>query len=114
MAPGDEHFPSFKALGCAEHFETIGVHMPPGDRKDLVMLLTVFGFIPKPLVYLFLRQLEWSAYVPGLFGGAFFRFLRLGLRGIVWSLYYSGWKGSGVSVTSPLEVLGYQVHMDPR
>ncbi len=115
MAPGDgAKFPSFKGLRCVEHFDAIAIHMPPNDAKDLALLLTAFGLIPKIFLAAFLRILEIAPHLPDFLGGAFLRFLRLGLRGIVWSLYYSGWKGANVKTATPLEALGYHVQVKPR
>lgn len=113
MAPGDAVFPSFKRLGCAEHFDSIAEHMPESDRKDLVLLLTVFGFFPKILMWGILFFIEQAVHLPDFLGGPFFRFLRLGLRGLVWSLYYSGWKGSTAQGKTPLQVLEYSVGVVP-
>lgn len=110
MCPGDDEFPSFSACGCAEHVDEILEGMNANDLAQLRQLLTVAAFLPRAGVQQLLKAAEASPRMadrnplaPTL------RFLRLGLRGLVLSLYYSGRTGAGYTGPSPLDVIGYEV-----
>lgn len=106
--PGDEQLPSFTELGCAAHVDTILDEMPADDRRSLKLLLGVLAFTPRVLVIALAWCLEAAPHVPGPLGGPL-RFLRMGLKGLVLTLYYSGRRGPGYTGRTPLEVLGYRV-----
>lgn len=110
MCPGDDEFPSFSACGCGEHVDEILELMNPNDLAQLRQLLTASAFLPRTGVQQLLKAAEASPRMtdrnplaPTL------RFLRLGLRGLVLSLYYSGRTGGGYAGPSPLDVIGYEV-----
>jgi hypothetical protein len=74
--------------------------MPDGDRKDLGMLLSVLSYFPGFFVAIFLALLESLAGFPGAIGSGV-RFVRLGLRGLIMTLYYCD--------PAVLKIIGYQV-----
>ncbi len=87
LLPGHEDLPSFSALGCARHADRILDYMSAQDLGDLKLLLTLLAFLPGFAVGWLMRFLELSPGIPtGL--GALLRFMRLGLRGLVMTLYY--------------------------
>lgn len=108
VLPGDDQFPSFSRLGCAEHVDVLLGEMPADDRQSFITLLKVIRFVPGFLLRGLTRVLERSLNVPGPVGAAM-RFLRLGIKGVVLSLYYSGEKGGSYQGQTPLELLDYQV-----
>jgi hypothetical protein len=84
--------------------------MNPGDLAQLKQLLTAASVMPGFGVQQLLKLAERSPRMndanplaPTL------RFLRLGLRGLVLSLYYSGRTGAAYDGPSPLDVIGYDV-----
>lgn len=106
--PGDGEFPSFSACGCVEHVDIALEGLPEDDRGSLKMLLSIVGMAPVGLARLLVRMAEGGAKWPGPLGVGM-RFLRLGLRGVVTSLYYSGETGSGYAGRSTLDAIGYEV-----
>ncbi|MBX9787907.1 MAG: hypothetical protein K2Y37_03250 [Pirellulales bacterium] len=108
LLPGDEAFPSFSRLGCGEHVDKLLAEMPQRDRGDVLTLLTVCGALPTALVRLLVALIESSDRVPTPLG-ATLRFAKMGVRGLVLTLYYSGLKGSHYAGRTPLEILGYEV-----
>jgi len=106
--PGDDVMPSFAELGCAEHVDALLEYMPEADRRDLAMLLGVCSFVPVFGLAGFVRMLQWSPRVPTALGGAL-RFLHMGIRGLLLTLYYSGKSGATYRGRTPYEVLGYEV-----
>ncbi|MGD9648952.1 MAG: hypothetical protein AB7U73_24790 [Pirellulales bacterium] len=108
LLPGDDEFPSFSRLGCGEHVDKLLAEMPERDRGDVLTLLAVTGTLPSPLVRLLVYTLESSDRLPTALGAAL-RFAKMGVRGLVLTLYYSGHKGSQYAGRTPLEILGYEV-----
>lgn len=106
--PGDDVMPSFAELGCAEHVDELLEYMPAADRRDLALLLGICSFVPVFVLAGFVRMLLWSPHVPTPLGGAL-RFLHMGLRGLLLTLYYSGKSGANYRGKTPYEVLGYEV-----
>jgi hypothetical protein len=98
--PGYESLPSFSRSGCARELPRVLPHMGAGDLADLKLLLTLMGLLPSPLVRLFVAFIEWSVRWPDWVGGIF-RFVRLGVRGLIFTLYYSD--------PATLQTIGYDV-----
>jgi hypothetical protein len=106
--PGDGELPSFEALGLNEHVDRVLEDLPSGDRDGLKILLSIFGALPSFLVLGFFSLIEslWNRNIPL---GSILLQIRLGMRGIVFSLYYSGLKGKSYSGKTPLEILGFSL-----
>lgn len=107
-APGDSEFPSFSQLGCAACVDEILSALPDHDRRSLVRLLSVCRYAPRWLLGLLVRLAEAGPRIPGPPGNAL-RLLRLGLRSVVYTLYYSGRVGPSYAGLSPLQIIGYDV-----
>ncbi len=107
-APGDGEWPSFSALGCAEHVDDVLDYLPAADRDSLKMLLSLCRWTPQFKLRWLARLLEFAPGAPPPVGGLM-RLLRMGIKGVVVTLYYSGRKGSHYSGRTPLELLGYDV-----
>lgn len=88
MVPGDEDLPSFSSVELADQVDRALPYMRDSDREDFAALMTLFGYLPKFLIrfILFVSTLDWT--FPGK-AGATLRTLRIGLKGVVMSLYYS-------------------------
>jgi hypothetical protein len=106
--PGEGACPSFSKLGCVEHVGFALGHLPEDDRQSLQLLLGVVGTLPKAFARLLIWLGEFGPRTPGPLGVGL-RFLRLGLKGIVTSLYYSGERGAGYQGPTPLDILDYRV-----
>ena len=108
LAPGDEDLPSFSQLGCVEWIDHLLDPMSAADLKDLKLLLSILSLFPAVLMRALMRFLEFSPSVPGPLGAPL-RLIRLGMRGLVMSLYYSGFAGKQYIGKTPLELIGYKV-----
>ena len=104
MILGDEVFPTFSGSGCVSELDRVLDYMPAGDLADLGTLLGVLSFFPKPIVWMLLHFLELSAKMPTPVGGIL-RLIRIGLKGLIMSLYYGNDK--------ILEKLDYKVRVLP-
>lgn len=118
MCPGDGEFPSFSRLGCAEHVDVILDEMPAADRDQLKTLLAVLSYVPIFGIAGLIALLEKTSELPGPLGVGV-RFLRMGLRGLIMTLYYSGNRGASYEGPTPLDIVGYHVSvytadMDPQ
>src|SRR4051794_4658759 len=87
MCPGDGVLPRFAETGCVKHVDRILDYMPQGDLGDLKLLLGILALFPRFLLGLLFRLLEGSPAVPGPIGAPL-RLIRIGMRGLVMSLYY--------------------------
>lgn len=106
MAPSGAGFPSFSETGSIQHFDDILRHLPPQDRQDLHTLLVVLSFLPRKGLKVFLYLLDRSSGVPGPLG-AILRVVHLGLRGLVWTLYYSNKAGTGYAGWRVYDLIGF-------
>jgi hypothetical protein len=110
LIPGEEVFPSFSELGCVEHVDRILESMPKPERKDLKLLLFALSFLPTPLLKFWIYTIDKLAHWPSGVGNLA-RLIRIGLKGLVMSLYYSGQKGSEYKGRTPVELIGYDAHV---
>ena len=89
FCPGTSTLPKFSTIGCAHEIDRILNFMPEGDLKDLKLLFGLLSFLPSPLLrisFIKIRFLAWA--LPGILGAPF-RQIQMGMRGLVFSLYYS-------------------------
>jgi hypothetical protein len=100
MIPGAQGFPRFSDAGVVSQVDRLLDHMPEGDRNDLKLLLTILAYLPRPFVAVLLHFLEWAPRIPAPLGPTL-RLIRLGLRGIIMSLYFADARVH--------QTLGYQV-----
>ena len=108
LIPALDNYPSFSQLGCAEHVDKVVEDLPPSDRDGVGLLFGLFYFVPAFLLRALFNFLE-KNHNKDIMLGAILRQIRMGVRGIVYSLYYSGWKGSAYTGPSPLELMDFQL-----
>ncbi len=108
LVPGDGDLPSFSRLGCVAHVNRLLDFMPDDDLRGLQGVLSAASVLPRSLVAALLRWLEAGLWPPGPWSPPL-RVVRMGLRGIVLSLYYSGGSGPSYDGPGPLDVLSYRV-----
>lgn len=89
LIPGGDGLPAFSTSGVSRHLETALASSPPEDRRDLLRVVRVLAWLPGPLLRLVLVINGGLRRIPGPAGGAF-RLLDLGLRGVVFTVYYAG------------------------
>lgn len=106
--PGDDTLPSFTNLGCAEHYAKILDHMDKSDLYGIYLLLWLFSFMPKNILSPLVKLIEHSQTSTRP-GAPVLRLLRAAVRGLVFTLYYSGYSGKGNNQPAPFEVLSYDV-----
>ncbi len=108
LVPGDEDLPSFAQSSCVVSVDRILDYLPAEDRADLGRVLLVLAFLPSFAVRWLMAFLEADLLLPDRLAAPL-RYLRLGLRGLVLSLYYSEAAEQPRAARTPLQVLGYRV-----
>ncbi|GIU84104.1 MAG: hypothetical protein KatS3mg008_0879 [Acidimicrobiales bacterium] len=111
VCPGDGEFPSFSASGCWEHVDDVLEHMSPADLDQLRLLLTLCSLVPRAGVerLVALAERAGSDASSRRPGSSTLRFMRIGIRGVIFTLYWSGRTGAGYDGPSPLDLIGYDV-----
>jgi hypothetical protein len=88
LIPGGHGFPKFSQSNAIANSDRVLSCMPKKDLEDLKMLLTVFSFLPNFFLRFFFWKLEflwtYNLPMPGVV-----RLIRIGIRGLMMSLYYS-------------------------
>jgi hypothetical protein len=105
LVPGEGDLPSLSASNAAAAADRLFAHMAPGDRDAVRVLLGVFRWLPRPLLYAIFWVTSRHRVAPEPIARAL-RLVNLGVKGIVMTLYWSD-VGEGRSVH---EAIGW----DPR
>jgi hypothetical protein len=107
--PQTGEFPSFSQLGCIEMIDEMAAYLPGEDVSLLNGVLTVFAVLPVRTLRWLVRVMEESLDNVGTLP-SLLRLLSLGLRGLLFGCYYSGYCGQGYTGKTPLDILGYQLN----
>jgi len=109
LIPGDDRFPSFSGYLCMDHIDDLVGYAPESDVKDLNMILAIYSMLPKGLLRWLVRLMANSHTNTG-FTGSLLRQLNIGIRGIVFSLYYSEKPGANYQGENPTEMIGFTLN----
>lgn len=88
IIPGDSEFPSFSNSGFIEHLGRMSHYMNEDDREGLKLLSTLLGIMPAIVIRFILYFTRLHHYFPNPIG-SILRQINVGLRGVVFTLYYS-------------------------
>ncbi len=88
IAPGDGVLPRFSETGLIHQIDRMAAYIPAQDAAGLRLLADTLRFMPDLAIRLLLKITTLNRYFPGPVG-ANLRKLNLGLKGIVFNLYYS-------------------------
>lgn len=108
LLPGNGDFPSFSETGSIEHIDNLTTYAPEGDIGDLDMLLIVLSFMPDVLLSWIVSKMEGAQTSNGMLS-PIFRQLDFGLRGLLFSCYYSEKMGTSFSGKKPLDIIGFEI-----
>jgi len=86
--PGDGVMPKFSECGFTDHIDRMAAFLPPGDVALLGLLTNTLRFLPDCFIVMLVKLTLADRYFPGAIGSNL-RKLDIGLRGIIFSLYYS-------------------------
>lgn len=104
-AGSNDRMPRFSETKFKDSLPILLDAMSDADRSDLTLLLTILGYCPKWSMSFFIRSLFFGSKIPGSFG-AFFRTVRISLKGLIVTLYYDS--------SAVLDCLEYQVRVQPK
>lgn len=88
IIPGNGEFPSFSESGFLDHLGRMSHYMNEDDREGLKLLTTLLGLMPVFGVSWILKLSSLHSHFPGIIGSTL-RQINIGLRGVVFTLYYS-------------------------
>jgi len=109
LIPGSEEFPSFSAFECMDHIDDVLAFAPADDIKDLGMVLGIFSLLPKNILTWLVKQMA-NAHKNNGPAGNLLRQLNMGIRGIVFSLYYSEKPGFSYKGKNPDALIGFTLN----
>jgi hypothetical protein len=107
--PGEGDLPSFSEFGGIEHVDDVIAYTPAEDIASLNMVLSIFSALPEGMLRWAADQMVAASYRDGPLDGLL-RQLNIGLKGILFSCYYSGKGGTKFSGENPLDTIGYAVN----
>ena len=104
ICPKSKDFPSFSELGCIEFVDDAVGNLDSYDRNDLKLFLKIASILPKFML----------KFVMIMINRPFMTLLRMGnigIKGIIFSLYFSGKQGSNYNGKPIFEIINYQVNV---
>jgi len=113
LLPRTGDFPSFSETGSIEHIDDLLAHAPAGDVSDLNTALVALSFMPTFVLKWLIRKMEESHNNESGGMSSLLRQLNLGLRGLIFSCYYSGKTGSHFTGQNPVDLIGFNVNRIP-
>ncbi len=109
MLPRTTEFPSFSETGCIEHIDDIIMYTPKEDLSGLNTILGILSVFPNSFLKMMVRNMQSSHSKNG--GLSFiFRQLDFGLKGIIFTCYYSGKTGKSFQGKNPHDIIGYKIN----
>lgn len=112
IIPNNPPFTEFSRTGCIGHIDEILLNAHPDDIKDLKLLLNVLHVTPTAIIKWLLYQADHAERYPKLIATAL-RMFNLGIKGIIFSLYYSGKTRIGAESKSAHIAIDYQLNCHP-
>jgi hypothetical protein len=109
LIPGNDEFPSFSAYMCMDHIDDLLRYAPKDDIKDLGMVLGILSIMPTSILKWLVKKMA-NAHRNEGSSGTLLRQLNLGIRGIVFSLYYSEKPGLNYKAKNPTEMIGFKLN----
>lgn len=108
LCPKNGEFPSYSETGCVEHVDDVIAFAPASDIGDLNMVLSILSYMPTGMLNWLVKTMNDSQ---GKDGGiaVVMRQLDFGLKGIIYSTYYSGKVGANYTGKTPQEVIDFSI-----
>lgn len=106
ILPGTDTSPSFSDTGSICHIDRMAKFLSPDDLSGLQLLMGIFAFTPKWVITLVLKLCSQDRFLPG-FPGAGLRMLEIGVKGAVFSPYYSNLTAPDYTGRKVHEIIGW-------
>ena len=110
VIPGNGEFPRFSKTDFFHQIDRMLDYMPKGDRDGVVLLFGIFRFLPLFVLRGILRLTDWNRFFPGPIGGAL-RMIALGMKGMIFTLYYSGLEDRSGAGERIMTQIHYDAHI---
>ena len=104
ICPKNNDFPSFSQLGCIQFVDEAVGSLDPYDRNDLKLFLKIASVLPKFM----------DKFIMIMINRPFMTLLRMGnicIKGIIYSLYYSGKQGDNYTGKPIFDIINYHVNV---
>lgn len=88
LIPGNSNMPKFSDTDFINYLDDVVAEASEQDREGLVLLFGIFSWLPRIFIRLILQLSEWDKFGPS-FWQVNMRLINIGLKGIIYSLYYS-------------------------
>ncbi len=108
LLPKNGEFPAFSETGSVEYIDELTAYAPESDIGDLSMVLSILSFMPDFVLNWFVSKMENAQQSEGMLSPVF-RQLSIGLRGLIFSCYYSEKMSAAYKGKKPLDVIGFAV-----
>ena len=108
IVPENEEFPAFSGVVSTKQLDELLKYAPESDVKSLNLFLTILSFMPN-FVLKWLVNFIHKNFHSGAFYGPTVRELNIGLRGIIFSCYYTNNLKPGFSGNKPLEIINADI-----
>jgi acyl-CoA reductase-like NAD-dependent aldehyde dehydrogenase len=116
ILPGSDTSPSFLKTGCINHIDRMAGFLSDDDLGGLQLLFSVFKWIPKWVISLIMKACNQNRYFPGFLGSGL-RMIEIGVKGVVFSPYYSNLTSHEYRGRKVHDIIGWDpkivVHDDP-
>jgi hypothetical protein len=111
VVPGGYGLPSFSQTGCVSHVDELMAATPSADVKDFKLLMKIFSIAPEFFIRGILKLVDKDSMFPEPIAGLL-RLLSIGIKGVVFSLYYSNKTRAFYQGPSVHDAMGYHVHCE--
>lgn len=108
LIPKNGEFPAFSEAGGLEHVDELAASAPTDDIKDLNLVLGILAIMPGFILKWVVNKMENAQYSNGPLS-SIWRQLDFGLRGLIFSCYYTEDLGSTYTGPKPLDIIGYSI-----
>lgn len=112
LIPRTADFPSFSDVGCVHHVDEVMESAKPQDVKDFGLLLTVMRFLPKFMLVGLVKLAVGANQLPE-FIAPIFRQLDIGIRGVIYTLYYANVYHDNYTGKQVYDAIDYHVSCKP-
>lgn len=109
ICPKNDEFPSYTELGVIDYVDGMLETAPEPDIKDLGLVLSILAYMPDFALKWLVKSMNESHHKNG-FISTLFRQLDFGIKGIIFSTYYSGEKGHNYSGKTPTDVIDFSIN----
>jgi hypothetical protein len=109
--PKNGEFPAYSEVAGVGYLDHLTIHVPADDFTALNLALAIFSFLPKGIIEWLVLTFQKAADNPseGILPSTY-RQLNLGLRGLVFSTYYSELINPEYKGKTPLQIIDYHIN----